>query len=342
MVPTLAGLSRMLYRSFLPWNIAGALVWGPGFVLLGYGAGGSYHQVASWAGRASAVLLALVVVVVALVVGARAAVKREGALRCWARGQVDRPGVVRLRSRFERQLAYLGRRLRPNAALGLSLTAGLAAVVVTGWAFGVVIDDVISRKDLAGIDGQAYSFFLAHRAPYLTAAARMIAHLGGTAGLVLITMGGAGIIWWKSRKARDLMLPVLAVIGSTVLVEVTRVVVARPRPPSAGMLVEASGYAFPSSQATRAAACFLALAFTACGVLPAWRAKVVTVTLAVVMIVLVAVGRLSLGVHWMTDVLGGWALGTLWFAAVVVLRQVAASIRRDDPLEERRDALPRR
>jgi len=253
------------------------------------------------------VLLALAVGVVALVIGARAAVKREGALRSWAGAQVDRPGVVRLRSRFERQLAYVGRRLRPNAAFGLSLTAGLGAVALTGWAFGVVIDDVISRKDLAGVDGRAYSFFLAHRAPYLTTAARMVADLGGTAGLVLITMGGAAAIWWRTRNVRDLMLPALATIGSTVLVEVITVVVGRPRPPSAGMLVEASGYAFPSSQATRAAACFLVLAFTACGALPAWRAKVVTVALAVAMVVLVGVSRLSLGVHWMTDVLGGWA-----------------------------------
>ncbi len=46
MVPTLAGLSRMPYRTFLPWNVAGAVVWGPGFVLLGYAAGGSDHKVA--------------------------------------------------------------------------------------------------------------------------------------------------------------------------------------------------------------------------------------------------------------------------------------------------------
>jgi len=145
MVPTIAGLSRMPYRTFLPWNAIGGLIWAPGFVLLGYAAGGSYHQVATWAGRASTVLLILVILMVAVVVAARAVVRREGAVRTWARSQRERPHVTRLLGRFERQLSYVGRRLRPNAAFGLSLTAGLGAVAVVGCAFGIVVQDVISR-----------------------------------------------------------------------------------------------------------------------------------------------------------------------------------------------------
>lgn len=331
MVPTLAGLTRMPYRVFLPWNVAGALVWAPGFVLLGYAAGGSYDKVAQWAGRASAVLVALVVLVIALVLGARALVRREGAVRTWARRQVDRPRVVRLRSRFERQLGYVGRRLRPGAAYGLSLTAGLAAVAVTGWAFGVVVVDVIVREDLVGVDGEVYRFFLRHRAPYLTTASRVTAYLGGKAALPLLTLGGAGIVWWRTRKSRDLLLPALAIVGSTALVEAIKVVVARPRPPAAGMLVGASGFAFPSGQSTRAAAGCLALAFVVCGVFPSWRAKVVTVTTAVTVVLLIGLSRLTLGVGWLTDVLGGWALGTLWFAAVVVVSHLAESVSTREP-----------
>ncbi|MDQ4070401.1 MAG: DedA family protein, partial [Actinomycetota bacterium] len=93
MVPTIAGLSGMPYRTFLPWNAIGGLVWAPGFVLLGYAAGGSYHKVAEWTGRASAVLLGLVILVAAVVMAARAVVRREGAVRTWARAQAERPTV---------------------------------------------------------------------------------------------------------------------------------------------------------------------------------------------------------------------------------------------------------
>ena len=333
MVPTLAGLSRMPYRTFLPWNAIGALVWAPGFVLLGYVAGASYHKVAEWTGRASAVLLGLVVLVVAVAMVARAVVRREGAVRMWARTQAERPTVARVLGRFERQLAYVARRLRPNAAFGLSLTAGLAVVVVVGWAFGVVVVDVISRKDLAGLDGTVYTFFLEHRAPNLTSASRMVEAVGGTAVLSALTMGLAAVVWLRTRQARDLVIPLLAVAGSWVLVELVKVVVHRPAPPVAEMLTGAPGFAFPSGQATRSAACLLTVAFIAWGVLESWRSKVVAVTAAVTVALLVGLARLALAVHWFTDVLGGWALGMLWFAVVVVVSQVASSLRHRDAAE---------
>jgi membrane protein DedA with SNARE-associated domain/membrane-associated phospholipid phosphatase len=326
MVPTIAGLSRMPYRTFLPWNAIGGLIWAPGFVLLGYVAGGSYHQVAKWAGRASTVLVILVMGVVAIVLGARAVVRREGAVRTWARSQSQRPGVARLLGRFERQLSYVARRLRPNAAFGLSLTAGLAGVAVLGCAFGIVVQDVISRKDLAGLDGTVYRFLFDHRAPALTTASRVVADVGGTVVLSLLTMALAGLVWWRTRKTRDLVLPLLAVAGSWALVELIKVAVHRPPPPVADMLAGAPGFAFPSGQATRSAACLLTVAFVASGALHSWRSKVVAVTAAVTVSILIGVARLTLAVHWLTDVLGGWALGVLWFAVVVVVSEVGTSL----------------
>ncbi|QDW29714.1 DedA family protein [Arthrobacter sp. KBS0702] len=50
-MPALAGASRMHYPKFLAFNAAGGLVWGTGFVLLGFFAGNSYDAVAKVAGR---------------------------------------------------------------------------------------------------------------------------------------------------------------------------------------------------------------------------------------------------------------------------------------------------
>jgi membrane protein DedA with SNARE-associated domain len=68
-MPGLAGTARMPYRRFLVFNAAGGLIWAIGFTLLGYLAGASYHQVEKVAGRASEILLALLVLaVLALVI----------------------------------------------------------------------------------------------------------------------------------------------------------------------------------------------------------------------------------------------------------------------------------
>lgn len=62
-MPALAGTSRMAYRTFLAFNAAGGLVWGTGFVLLGYLAGNSYATIEKTVGRSAALVVAALVVV---------------------------------------------------------------------------------------------------------------------------------------------------------------------------------------------------------------------------------------------------------------------------------------
>lgn len=60
-MPGLAGLSRMPYRTFLVWNAIGGIAWGVTFCLVGYLAGASYEKVASRIGEGAAVVIALTV-----------------------------------------------------------------------------------------------------------------------------------------------------------------------------------------------------------------------------------------------------------------------------------------
>jgi membrane protein DedA with SNARE-associated domain len=62
-MPALAGLSRMKYHVFLPWNAAGGIAWGSTMVVAGYLAGESYHRVEKWLGRGAAIIVAIVVLV---------------------------------------------------------------------------------------------------------------------------------------------------------------------------------------------------------------------------------------------------------------------------------------
>ena len=61
-MPALAGMSRMPYRTFLPWNAAGGLAWGVAVVVGGYLAGMSYQSVATWLGGGAAAVVGVIVV----------------------------------------------------------------------------------------------------------------------------------------------------------------------------------------------------------------------------------------------------------------------------------------
>jgi membrane protein DedA with SNARE-associated domain len=62
LVPAVAGDARLPYRKFLAWNAAGGLIWGILHVGIGYVAGDSYRRVERQIGRASWILLGLVLV----------------------------------------------------------------------------------------------------------------------------------------------------------------------------------------------------------------------------------------------------------------------------------------
>ncbi|TQJ34376.1 DedA family protein [Arthrobacter sp. SLBN-122] len=76
-MPALAGTSRMPYGRFLTWNAAGGIVWGIGFVLLGFLAGNSYEAVAQAVGRDLAVVIAAVAVAALIVWQVRSRRRRQ-------------------------------------------------------------------------------------------------------------------------------------------------------------------------------------------------------------------------------------------------------------------------
>jgi membrane protein DedA with SNARE-associated domain len=77
LIPGLAGMSRVNYRTFALFNVAGAIVWGTGSVLLGYLAGESWRQAERILSRAGqGVVLTLVVVAVAVLLTRRLLARR--------------------------------------------------------------------------------------------------------------------------------------------------------------------------------------------------------------------------------------------------------------------------
>lgn len=77
LVPTLAGMTRLPFRTFLAYNVAGGLTWAPTFVLLGYAAGDSYQQLHRLVGRASLALACVLGVLVTVAWMARQRRRRQ-------------------------------------------------------------------------------------------------------------------------------------------------------------------------------------------------------------------------------------------------------------------------
>jgi len=327
LIPGLAGMSGVHYRTFALYNLLGGALWASTFVLLGYGSGAGWRQVETVAKRASLLLLVVVALVAAVVLAARYIARHPERFRAAARRFADRPVVDRLRARHQRQLTFLARRLRPGGALGLSLTLGLVAVGLTGWAFGAVLQDVLAHENLTEVDLPLWHYLQRHQEPWATTSLRLAVRLGSqwllggvavAGGVALRLLHGRGSDASQLRRGRwqPLWLLLAAWLGGEALASMIAALINRPRPPLA--LLAATGSAFPSREATAGAALYGMLATLLAAATSRWSVRVALWTAAVLLLGAVGLGQTYLGTNWLSDVLGGDALGGLWLFVLLI------------------------
>lgn len=135
--------------------------------------------------------------------------------------------------------------------------------------------------------------------------------LGGIGVLVLFIAGGLGLQWLAGRR-RDAGWFLGGVIGAFVIGSVMKHLIARPRPelvPHAAYTFTAS---FPSGNTLMATVVWLLLAFALADAVGKRSVRDLAVAGALLIALLVGVGRVYLGVHWPSDVVEAWGIGIAW------------------------------
>lgn len=139
-------------------------------------------------------------------------------------------------------------------------------------------------------------------------------------GFTLITLfGGFGVAFLLALHRRMEALWIgIALVGATLLNAVLKQWLHRPRPELVPHLARVTSLSFPSGHAMVSSAVYLTLAIMLGEAQPALRRYFVA--LAVTLVVLIGCTRIYLGVHWPSDVLAGWALGSAWALAVYAIK----------------------
>jgi undecaprenyl-diphosphatase len=208
------------------------------------------------------------------------------------------------------QWLQLGRReIGPLAAVLLAAGSALA--------FGKLAEEVL-EGDTRAFDR---AMLLALRDPadlsdpvgpmWVEEMARDVTSLGGTAVLVLVSVAVIGFLLMVRKRGAALL--VLGSIGGGVLLStILKNVFERTRPDLVPHAVHVYTASFPSGHAMLSAVTYLTLGALLTRVQPQRRVKAYLLTVAVVLTVLIGVSRVYLGVHWPTDVLAGWCIGSAW------------------------------
>nr|WP_294171082.1 phosphatase PAP2 family protein [uncultured Sphingomonas sp.] len=160
-------------------------------------------------------------------------------------------------------------------------------------------------------DQATVAHFVGWRARYPDAAKALIflTHLGGSPALLAAAVTAALATAIRRRSAGLALLA--TILGGRLLIELTKMAVGRPRPSLDAHPVYVFSQSFPSGHAGNTMVTFGAIALFA---LPE-RWRVPGLVAAATLSVLIGATRPMLGVHWPSDVLGGWCLGLLWLLA---------------------------
>jgi membrane-associated phospholipid phosphatase len=155
--------------------------------------------------------------------------------------------------------------------------------------------------------------YAGHR-PALRTAAVLVTLFGEWQVLIPVCVAAAAWLVYRGRHRSAVLLLSITLVGR-ILVELQKWSIHRLRPEDQVHLVPVKSLSFPSAHAANSMMAFLAIAVIV--VAPPWRTVAIIVALLASLVV--GLSRSMLGVHWPSDVVGGWAFGAAWVLVVLSL-----------------------
>ena len=190
----------------------------------------------------------------------------------------------------------------------LSLWLGAASL---SFAVFVKITSELRENEVHGLDSSILAAVVKIRRPWLSSVAVDVTALGSITLVTLISL----IVLCLLLSLKDSMAAwqlVLNSVGAGIWTEITKNFIERTRPDDITHLVQVSGFSYPSGHSLASASLYLTIAILAARHLPTTQGRVLLFGLAIAVILLVAMSRVYLGVHYASDVASGASLGIAW------------------------------
>ena len=209
------------------------------------------------------------------------------------------------------------RRLDRSVTTGLLLTLALALTLVGGLLLGVLALLVRRVAVIQHVDNSVAAWGYDHRSPLSTTGLKAITELGNIKVVIGFAIVLVIVDAFRRRNRWSFFFLVTVLAGMEASMLVVKDVVERVRPtlnPAAASL----GPSFPSGHSATAAAFYAAVALII-GRSLRRPARQLVIAGAIGIAVAVAASRVLLDLHWLSDVVGGLALGWAWFALCAVV-----------------------
>ncbi len=215
-----------------------------------------------------------------------------------------------------------------NRRLMIALVAAAAsmAFVAKLW------ESVRERDEIVQFDQDATRWLVMRRTDGVVSIMRFVTRLADIE-VVSVIVVGVTVALLVRRLPRAAVFIIVASAGTAILVAVMKLAAGRSRPP-VGAVVVAAGNSFPSGHAAQSIACYGSLAVVVWGLTSSRTIRTAAVSAAVFFALAIGTSRLVLGVHWVSDVLAGWAVAVGWISVTMVATGLMANVGGVDRVKE--------
>lgn len=225
------------------------------------------------------------------------------------------------------------------AAVGVFLLIGLFVVLGAAGLFALLAWRV-RAGDTQSFDEAVLLWMNSHATPWLDVAALEVTTLG--AGVVLwMLVAVASAFLWVNRHHYSVFLLWIAVLGGGLLNSTLKSLFERPRPELFPWRTPHVGQSsFPSGHSMGAMAAYATLAYLIARLEPTPILRHLTFAVAAVVVLLIGMSRMYLGVHYPSDVIGGFIIGLAWAALCALTIEAIQYFRGRKPGIEKIEKAP--
>ncbi|MDQ3996480.1 MAG: phosphatase PAP2 family protein [Gemmatimonadota bacterium] len=215
-------------------------------------------------------------------------------------------------------LRFIGRRVNDvYAVVGIFIVLGTAVALAAIWVF-VRIAGEVREGETQAFDVAVLRYVETHHSPFLDKAMIEITFLG-TGVIVLMIVFVSGMFLWLTKHKHSALLLIVATTGAVLLNGILKAGFDRPRPQVFEWGQHTVSSSFPSGHAMSAATVYMTVAYLAARLQRRRLSRVLTLIAATIVVVLIAISRLYLGVHYPTDVAAGVIIGIAWAALCMAM-----------------------
>ncbi|MEO8409746.1 MAG: LssY C-terminal domain-containing protein [Propionivibrio sp.] len=324
--PFVAGTVGMRRTTFMLWNVLGGIGWGLQWVGGGYLFGQSLKLAQTWMSRAGLAVIVALLAWAALWLLQRFVVRmgrelwrltQSLARSCKAALGRNRT-VGQLLQRHPDFFHFLAARVERSHFYGLPLSLLVLAFVYVLALFAGIVEDVVTADAIVALDHATAQLVAAFRAPAVLMPFVWITSLGETAAVTALLVVGC-LLLWLTRRSTLIAGLLVASLGATTFSTLGKLAFQRPRPLGAVLLE--SSYSFPSGHATIAVAFYGFIGYLLIRFAATWTVRVRLFFATGSLVLLIGLSRIVLGVHYLSDVWGGYLVGALWLIVGISLTE---------------------